>query len=398
MPFQHTAEDSGLPNNVVTAFRSAIIITMSTAPVSTPTRVRLEDNASDDSTTCRCIKRYTEGKRKVVEASSDSKDEGVQVKLESKDEEDAQIRRKKGPKNTCSSSPLPPSSDVPSLSSTGSFEHDLEPSYTFSELNPELTSSTWIGHHRVTQRVTVNRIEYLNGLPSIFPIPKTPTAFVINLHDPAFEILDERTGQFYALDALIENKDNDSWRANSGKRAPAVWVTFGPGEKPIPCRRARLGCTGIYVCERVDRRLLEVERRNLDTASRDRFLAAQSPTCNAIVHPTTGLKQRTCAHTHIINGISASSGVVNRECPATRTIFVPVDPSIRKAVVVHPQNIAHNHPIPPLKNIAAAISSNTAEATLKNPLSRKRQADEVDLHVITTARARKAPKRADADL
>ncbi|KAK7027860.1 hypothetical protein R3P38DRAFT_2940776 [Favolaschia claudopus] len=97
--------------------------------------------------------------------------------------------------------------------------------------------------------------------------------------------------------------------------------------------------------------------------------------------------------------------MVNRDCPATRTIFVPVDLSIRKAVVVHPQNIAHNHPIPPLKNAAsgkvdcgAATSSNTAEAASKNPVSRKRQADEDDLHVITTARARKTLKRADADL
>ncbi|KAK6971931.1 hypothetical protein R3P38DRAFT_3139358 [Favolaschia claudopus] len=392
MPFQHTAEDSGynsLPNKVVTALRSSIIITMSTAPESTPTRVRLEDNAS--------------------------------------------------------------------LSSTGSFEHDLEPSYTFSELNPELASSAWIGHHRVTQRITVERIEYLNGLPSIFPIPKTPTAFVINLHDPAFEILDERTGQFYALDALIGNKDNDSWRGNTGKGAPAVWVTFGPGEKPIPCRRARLGCTGIYVCERVDPRLLDVERRNLDTASQDRFFAAQLPACSVIVHPPTGLKQRTCAYTHIIDGTGVSSAMVNRECPATRTIFVPVDPSIRKAVVVHPQNIAHNHPIPPLKNATgkvdcgktpaeydpalhsaqhkrrlvaetkevachdglditgtlypssnllqpqpysskAATISNTVEVAPKNPVSRKRQADEVDLaHIITTARACKAPKRADTE-
>ncbi|KAK6971359.1 hypothetical protein R3P38DRAFT_3143097 [Favolaschia claudopus] len=352
MPFQHTAEDSGynsLPNKVVTALRSSIIITMSTAPESTPTRVRLGDNASDASTTFQ------------------------------------------------------------------------------------------IGHHRVTQRITVERIEYLNGLPSIFPIPKTPTAFVINLHDPAFEVLDERTGQFYALDALIENKDNDSWRGNTDKGAPAVWVTFGPGEKPIPCRRARLGCTGIYVCERVDPRLLDVEHRNLDTASRDRFFAAQLPACSVIMHPFTGLKQWTCASTHIIDGAGVSSAIVHRECPATRTIFVPVDPSIRKAVVVHPQNIAHNHPIPPLKkargkvdcgktpaeydpalhsaqhkrrlvaetmeeachdglDITAATLSNTAEVASKNPVCRKRQADEVDLaNAITTARACKAPKRADTE-
>ncbi|KAK7034275.1 hypothetical protein R3P38DRAFT_3185067 [Favolaschia claudopus] len=49
-------------------------------------------------------------------------------------------------------------------------------------------------------------------------------------------------------------------------------------------------------------------------------------------------------------------------------------------------------------DITAATLSNTAEVASKNPVSRKRQADEVDLaNVITTARACKAPKRADTE-
>ncbi|KAK6992570.1 hypothetical protein R3P38DRAFT_3084685 [Favolaschia claudopus] len=469
-------------------------VSASSPPVFTTTRVKLEGNASDPSATRSFdappplrVKTHTEGNREVLEILSDSEDEGVRVKQEpadtgdvvdiSSDSEEEAVQNNQGicsfyhtnsssltyttGEHTRSSSPLPPSSDFPS----DSFEDDLEPSKTFSKLNPELTSSIWTGHHRVTQEVTVKRIEYLNGLPSIFPIPKIPTAFVITLDDPDFDIVDPKTGQFYTPDALIKNKDNDSWRGNTGKGDSKVWVSYGPGEKPILCRRARLECTGAYVCERVDPRLLEVERRDLDTASRDRVFAAQRQTrreegttgeqkavefvqlirnkkcfgvdkngekcdgipvlrtqkqafnghkhfvgcsgwnkdfthhrsyalppdlperlfikafhgqplvdddskdtsaCSAILHPTTGFKQRTgCAHTHIINGVGVSSAIVNRECDAKRTIFVPVDPSIRKALVVHPHNIAHNHPMPALKK-ASIQTKNTYVKLVKD--------------------------------
>ncbi|KAK7043308.1 hypothetical protein R3P38DRAFT_3347477 [Favolaschia claudopus] len=88
MPLQHAAEDleyiNSLPNKVFTAFRSPIITTASTELESTPTRVTLEDNASDASTASRCVKTYTEGKHQVSGSLSGSEHEGVRVKLESK--------------------------------------------------------------------------------------------------------------------------------------------------------------------------------------------------------------------------------------------------------------------------------------------------------------------------
>lgn len=40
--------------------------------------------------------------------------------------------------------------------------------------------------------------------------------------------------------------------------------------------------------------------------------------------------------------------VVHRGCFAERTIYVPIDPSVRKALIVH-HDIPHNHPMPALK-------------------------------------------------
>jgi hypothetical protein len=55
-------------------------------------------------------------------------------------------------------------------------------------------------------------------------------------------------------------------------------VVFELGMPPIKCRRARMTCTGGYVCERVDPKLMNVERYDLDPASGDAVFAAQHDT------------------------------------------------------------------------------------------------------------------------
>ncbi|KAJ6565951.1 hypothetical protein DFH09DRAFT_1472832 [Mycena vulgaris] len=80
---------------------------------------------------------------------------------------------------------------------------------------------------------------------------------------PKHDLLD-KNGARYTVDALIKNKDNDSWKGNTGTGDSKVVVSFGPGEDPILCRRSRLSC--------------KVERRELDPTSRDAVFAAQPQT------------------------------------------------------------------------------------------------------------------------
>ncbi|KAJ6579311.1 hypothetical protein B0H10DRAFT_1962985 [Mycena sp. CBHHK59/15] len=75
----------------------------------------------------------------------------------------------------------------------------------------QISSFVHINQFRVTKDVTVQRVEYLSEIPSIWPIPETPTAFVVNLQDPKFEITDN-AGNLYTVDTLIKSNDNDSWR------------------------------------------------------------------------------------------------------------------------------------------------------------------------------------------
>ncbi|KAJ6518461.1 hypothetical protein DFH09DRAFT_1331945 [Mycena vulgaris] len=302
-------------------------------------------------------------------------------------------------------------------------------------LNDSLSSRVRVGEMRVTSNVTVQRVEYAPGLPSAFPIPEITTAFVVDLHDAQYNLTDKH-GKLYTVDALIKNKDNDSFEGPTGTGDSKVLVTFEPGQPPILCRRSRLGCkampvstpiqrsltlfAAIYIRPLVTRSLLHngrhADRReelpnngsrnscNLfaiapapgtrptksrghsswlgcsgwtsdntkhtgisipDDVDPDLFSAGfngqplaadtskDTPLCSAIVHPTTGLKSKKCAFTHIVNGEPhMKSAIMKRPCPVQRQIYIPMDPSIRKALIVHPGNIAHNHPIPAFKKVS----------------------------------------------
>ncbi|KAJ7489496.1 hypothetical protein FB451DRAFT_1167164 [Mycena latifolia] len=84
-------------------------------------------------------------------------------------------------------------------------------------LNHGLSSCVRISPFRVTSNVTLQRVEYLTELASVYPTLRTPTALVVDLHDPKFNI---------KIDTLIKTKDTDSWTGNTGTGNSKVFVTF----------------------------------------------------------------------------------------------------------------------------------------------------------------------------
>ncbi|KAJ7820624.1 hypothetical protein B0H13DRAFT_2291952 [Mycena leptocephala] len=54
----------------------------------------------------------------------------------------------------------------------------------------------------VTQKLKVQRIEYLPELTSVWPIPRVPTAFVIDLTDERYDITDN-DGDLLPVDCII---------------------------------------------------------------------------------------------------------------------------------------------------------------------------------------------------
>ncbi|KAF8514442.1 hypothetical protein BU17DRAFT_94529 [Hysterangium stoloniferum] len=66
--------------------------------------------------------------------------------------------------------------------------------------------------------------------------------------------------------------------------------------------------------------------------------------CYYTVPPTVGLKQEKCPHVHFENGKLLNGLITRHQCPAQIIIYTPIDPSIRKAVVITTPGLPHNHP------------------------------------------------------
>ncbi|KAF8164446.1 hypothetical protein K438DRAFT_1984596 [Mycena galopus ATCC 62051] len=314
--------------------------------------------------------------------------------------------------------------------------------------DPGITSLVLVGKFRISTKVTVQRVEFVmphDVIPSIWPNPRIPTAFVLNLGS-SYDEIDPKTGKMYTVDFLIKNHDNDSWKSDgSGTGSDKPNIRFDPGQPTIECRRPRMGCKGCYACERID-------RYELDPASRDAIFSAQqetrqregttaedvtagffdivdkrcpavdsagkpcqgrpklmskkeinrghnfwvacdgwrkdfkenhrtysisdyvnekmliklfagepiadgtlkdTPPCTMIVPSRTGLKQKNCPHTHIVDGHVVTRSATKRYlCQVKRTTYVPEDPSIRKALLVHTPHVPHRHPMPALGKIS----------------------------------------------
>ncbi|KAJ7058279.1 hypothetical protein C8F01DRAFT_1256148 [Mycena amicta] len=192
-----------------------------------------------------------------------------------------------------------------------------------------ISDTVWLDEHIVSHvvydgqpfRVTrsqpaVERIELLTEIPSIWPNPETRTVFIVGCgfyrtrphgasrdslsrgehpgsplvswdcgaptpfltvfaYDEKFRINHKTTGEPLTLDALIKNKDNDSWSGPTGEGQNTSRVTFALGEAPVECRQSTLKYKGCHTCQFVPPELVFVNRRDLDADSRDEIIAAE---------------------------------------------------------------------------------------------------------------------------
>ncbi|KAJ7701299.1 hypothetical protein B0H16DRAFT_1833555 [Mycena metata] len=171
-------------------------------------------------------------------------------------------------------------SDVDDRDGNDSDKDDPRPSDTLWQ--DDITSSVRTGRFTITQKIKVQRLEHLSEIPSIWPIPRTSTAFVIDFNDDKHNIINPDTGDLMAVDRIIRNADNDAWKSAPGSGDSKSMVRFAPGEPLIECRRSRSLCRGMFFCEHINPELLArvaaISRFELDPSSRTTVLAAEAET------------------------------------------------------------------------------------------------------------------------
>ncbi|KAJ3839444.1 hypothetical protein F5878DRAFT_724507 [Lentinula raphanica] len=334
----------------------------------------------------------------------------------------------------------------------------------------EESSTVWLDKGISSQvrkeRTQVNRLIWVDciekvqgGIPSNWPISKVPTAYLIDLSDPKYQ----RDGKEVELDQLLADESQEHWTYDSrGFNDSLSKIRIIEGHGPVACRRVRQICAGVYACERVDPKYLNVKRYELDIAAHESLIEAQIrsrveeassfdkraltfwmvsnsrscnaidsegeqcmgkpiikrrktpnakgcyhfiacsgwtkdwrtehrsysipddvdenvliklsqsveldsiariPTCTRILRSRNGGLRRHCHYPHNADG--SLSKLIKHKCEAYRTIFVPIDKTIRQAVIIYgtkqTRSLAnpqpHNHPILPQTKVTHAVES-----------------------------------------
>ena len=71
-------------------------------------------------------------------------------------------------------------------------------------LDDNISSTVKQGPIKITRQCTADATEYISELPSYWPVPPNPRAYVVDLSDPKFDVYD-KNGRLMTVDALIKN-------------------------------------------------------------------------------------------------------------------------------------------------------------------------------------------------
>ncbi|KAJ7598324.1 hypothetical protein C8J56DRAFT_1039197 [Mycena floridula] len=123
-------------------------------------------------------------------------------------------------------------------------------------------------------KTLVQTVKLIDQAASFYPMEG---AIIIDLSDPKFEIYDNNF-KLRTVDNLIKNFDQESFGGGSGAGNDPAWVRFSPYGGSILCRRVLDTCKGIWHCEAVDPRLVQIQRADTESATRDTIFAAQRKT------------------------------------------------------------------------------------------------------------------------
>ncbi|KAJ6551054.1 hypothetical protein DFH09DRAFT_1366554 [Mycena vulgaris] len=160
--------------------------------------------------------------------------------------------------------PPPDSDDKPEIPDEGSALETLSTTVWY---DTDIISKIIRGRANINRQTKMEAVEYLDDLPPYLPIPRIPTAYIMDLRAAKFDFYDE--------DEVL--CAHDSWATSGGGGDYNPTCLLFDGTKII-CRRSRHKCNGCYRCSELDVSLVNVTRYKLDPSSRAEVVAAEIAT------------------------------------------------------------------------------------------------------------------------
>ncbi|KAF8508185.1 hypothetical protein BU17DRAFT_70896 [Hysterangium stoloniferum] len=239
-----------------------------------------------------------------------------------------------------------------------------------------MTDAGWI---QITRQQWVKQLVELTEIPTTWPIPREGESigYILDLTNSAFKFIDSN-GNPLSMAAIIKNKCVDGWGDGSGgtKDAGPVYERYSDDFKTfeeihnaqmannaaeadsvIGVAAAFYNSVAFRTCKFNDGKCKgQPIIQTFERGSTSRDTEKYTGPCYYTVPPTVGLKQEKCPHVHFENGKLLNGLITRHQCPAQIIIYTPIDPSIRKAVVITTPGLPHNH-------LPYALQKLTFEAT-----------------------------------
>ncbi|KAJ7301874.1 hypothetical protein DFH08DRAFT_827167 [Mycena albidolilacea] len=127
----------------------------------------------------------------------------------------------------------------------------------------------------INQQTRVDRVEYLDQIPSFFPVPCRKTAYILDLRNDEFDFVD-KDGNPIRADTLILNKNQESFDTSGSSDQITTCALFEG--RPVQCYHTCHKCKGVYRCSELDMSLVNVTHFELDPASRADVISAEIAT------------------------------------------------------------------------------------------------------------------------
>ncbi|KAJ7207684.1 hypothetical protein C8J57DRAFT_1540888 [Mycena rebaudengoi] len=112
------------------------------------------------------------------------------------------------------------------------------------------------GQIKIARQLKVNNIVEISSAPSTWDVPRTPSAYRVDL-SASKSVLTTESGKVLNIDTFIRSADQESWGGSSGMLKGDVKV-FGLASDPeeaLLFRRCQLKCNGVDTCEFIDHTL-----------------------------------------------------------------------------------------------------------------------------------------------